>query len=171
MTRLLRLLHLGFAVTGGVALVLMLLVAVLDIVLRTLGAPLPGAFEIIGWLAAASMASALAYTQAHKGHISIRLVLARFPRRARLAMEAATALLAALLFGVAAWQLFLYAYDLQATGSLSETLRAPVYPWVYLVAAGVAALALTLVKDAVAALAALGFRESEGATGRGAGES
>lgn len=155
MYRLLRLLHLGFAAVAGIALVAMLFVTVTDIVLRGFGAPLPGAYEIVGWLAAISVAAALGHTQAHRGHVAIDLLIARFPERARLAIEAITSLVAALLFAVATWQLFVYAYDLQLTGSMSQTLRAPVYPWVYLAAAGVAVLSLVLARDFVRDVAAL----------------
>lgn len=155
MTRLVRLLHGGFAVIGGVALVAMLFVTVLDIVLRAFGAPLPGTYEIIGWLGAGAMASALGYTQAHKGHVAIELLILRLPERARLATKSVTSFVAALLFAIAAWQLFVYARELQLTGSMSETLHVPVYPWVYLTAAGVGVLALMLVCEFATATVAL----------------
>lgn len=155
MQRLLRLLHLGFALIAGVALVAMLFVTVADIVLRGVGTPLAGAYEVIGWFAAISVAGALGYTQAHKGHVAIDLLIVRLPERVRRAIDALMLLAAAALFAVAAWHLALYAYDLHLTGSMSQTLRAPVYPWVYLTAAGVGVLALVLVHDFLEALAAL----------------
>jgi TRAP-type C4-dicarboxylate transport system permease small subunit len=155
MSTLITILQRVFAIIAGVALVLMLGVAVLDMVTRAAGAPLPGSYEIIGWLAAVSMGSALAHTQANKGHVSIDLVLASLPGKARLVIEAVVYLLSLLLIGLAAYQLFIYAAGLQASGSLSQTLRAPVYPWVYAFAAAVGVFALVLARDLVGAVAAL----------------
>lgn len=155
MNRLIDTLVRGCAVIAGTALVLMLFLAVLDMAMRTMGAPLPGSYEVIGWLGAISMGAALAYTQLHKGHVAIDLFLNQLPRRARLATEAATYLLSLLLVTVAAYQMFAYAAGQYASGSLSQTLKAPVYPWVYAMAAALGVFALVLARDFLGAVSDL----------------
>jgi len=59
----------------------------------------------------------------------------------------ATRTVTLLLFAAVAWYVARYGRVLQETGSLSETLRTIVYPWVYVVAAGGAGLALALLID------------------------
>jgi TRAP-type mannitol/chloroaromatic compound transport system permease small subunit len=116
-------------------------------VLRALGRPVAGSYEIIGWLSAAAMALALGYTQQHRGHVAIDLLTTRLQGRVRAAVELLMSLLALLLFVALAWYLARYGRVLHETGSLSETLKAVVYPWVYVVAAGAAGLALALLVD------------------------
>jgi TRAP-type C4-dicarboxylate transport system permease small subunit len=137
----------GLAWVAGLALIAMMLFTVGDMVLRGLGRPVAGSYEIIGWLSAGAMALALGYTQLHRGHVAIDLLTTRLGGRSRAAIELVTTLLALLLFAAVAWYLARYGRVLHQTGSLSETLKAIVYPWVYVVAAGAAGLALALLVD------------------------
>jgi hypothetical protein len=61
-----------------------------------------------------------------------------------LVLSGLTDLIAMLLFLFVSWFVFQYAWTLFTTGSLSETLLAPVYPWVMLVGLGCAGLTLVL---------------------------
>lgn len=132
---------------AGLALIAMMLFTVADMVLRALGRPVAGSYEVIGWLSAAAMALALGYTQVHRGHVAIDLLTTRLQGPVRAAIELVMSLLALLLFAAVAWYLARYGRVLHQTGSLSETLKAIVYPWVYVVAAGAAGLALALLVD------------------------
>lgn len=132
---------------AGLALVAMMLFTVADMVLRALNLQVAGSYEVIGWLMAASVALALGYTQMHRGHVAIDLLTSRVGSRARLLMEALTSLGSLVLFAAAAWYLARYGRVLQETGSLSETLRVIVFPWVYIVAAGAAGLGVALLVD------------------------
>lgn len=132
---------------AGLALAAMMLFAVADMVLRALGRPVAGSYEVIGWLSAGAMALALGSVQQHRGHVSMSILVVRLAGRARAAVEALTSLMSLLLFVAVTWYVARYGRVLQETGSLSETLRAIVYPWVYLVAAGGAGLALALLID------------------------
>jgi TRAP-type C4-dicarboxylate transport system permease small subunit len=133
--------------TAGLGLTAMLLFTVADMVLRALGRPVAGSYEVIGWLSAGAMALALGSVQQHRGHVAVKLLEMRFAPRPRAAVEVLTSLLSLLLFATVAWYVARYGRILQETGSLSETLRAIVYPWVYVVAIGSAGLALALLID------------------------
>lgn len=132
---------------AGLALIAMMLLTVADMVTRGFGHPIAGSYEVIGWLSAAAMALALGYTQLHRGHVAIDLVVERLPGRGRALVDVATSLMSLLLFSAVAWYVARYGVVLHETGSLSETLKAIVYPWVYVVAAGCAGLALALLVD------------------------
>ncbi len=160
--RLSALLNGLLAWVAGVVLVAMMLFTVLDMVLRALGRPVAGSFEVIGWLSAAAMALALGYAQLHRNHVSIDLLVNRFPETLRAGVEFAMTLCALLLFGAVAWYVARYGGMLQESGSLSETLKAIVYPWVYVVAAGAAGLAVALLVDCLRA----GARLAAGARGQ-----
>lgn len=141
------------AAVAGIALIAMMLFTVADMVLRAFGHPVAGSYEVIGWLSAAAMALALGYAQLHKGHVAIDLVVQRLRPRTRAIVEMLTALASLLLFVAVAWYVANYGVLLHRSGSLSETLKAIVYPWVYVVAIGCAGLALALLVDFVRALA------------------
>lgn len=140
---------------AGLALIAMMLFTVADMVLRGFGHPVAGSYEVIGWLSAAAMALALGYTQLHRGHVAIDLVVERLPGRGRASVDVATSLMSLLLFTAVAWYVARYGIVLHETGSLSETLKAIVYPWVYVVAIGCAGLALALLVDFLRAVGRL----------------
>lgn len=143
----------ALAAVAGLALIAMMLFTVADMVLRGLGHPVAGSYEVIGWLSAVAMALALGYAQLHRGHVAIDLLVEWLPPRARAVVEAITTLASLLLFIAVAWYVGGYGRVLHESGSLSETLKAIVYPWVYVVAVGCAGLALALLADFVRALA------------------
>lgn len=132
---------------AGLTLASMMLFSVADMVLRALGQTVAGSYEVIGWLSAAAMALALGSVQQHRGHVAMDLIVVRLGRRMRATVELLTSLLSLLLFAAVAWYVARYGRVLQETGSLSETLRAIVHPWVYLVAAGCGGLTLALLID------------------------
>jgi TRAP-type C4-dicarboxylate transport system permease small subunit len=142
----------GLAWAAGLTLVGTMLFTVIDMVLRAFGRPVAGSFEVIGWLSAAAMALALGYTQLHRGHVSIDLVVARLSGRPRQGVETLTHLASLLLFSAVAVYVAEYGNTLRESGSLSETLKAIVYPWVYVVAVGAAGLALALLVEFLRAL-------------------
>jgi TRAP-type C4-dicarboxylate transport system permease small subunit len=148
-----RHLNRALALLAGLALTAMMLFAVADMVLRGMGRTVAGSYEIIGWLSAAAMALALGSVQQHRGHVAIDLLITRLSPGWRAAIELAMNLCALLLFATLTWFLAAYGRTLQDTGSLSETLRAIVYPWVYVVAAGAGGLTLALLVDVCRAAA------------------
>ena len=89
------------------------------------------------------------------GEVRRRVPAGRFGPRGQALLDLVNSLLGLLLFAAVAWYVARYGRVLQATGSRSETLQAVVYPWVYVVAAGGAGLALALLVDLLRALARL----------------
>lgn len=142
----------AMAAVAGIALIAMMLFTVADMVLRGIGRPVAGSYEVIGWLSATAMALALGYAQLYKGHVAIDLVVAMLGPRTRAVIEAIVALASLLLFVAVAWYVGSYGVVLHQSGSLSETLKAIVYPWVYVVAIGCGGLALALLADFLRAL-------------------
>lgn len=145
--RLRNALSLVLGALAGLALIVMMLFTAADITLRAFGRPVAGSFEVIGWLSAAAMALALGYAQAHKSHVAMTLFSDRLRGRMAALAECVNGLLALAAFGTAAYYLFRYGNTLQSSGSLSETLRVVVYPWVYIVAVGCSGLVLVLLLD------------------------
>ena len=116
-------------------------------VFRMLGYPMAGTVETIGWLSAMTTAFALGYTQIHQGHVSIDLFSNRLAPGPRAVVNMLVYLISTALFLIVTWHVFHHAGVLKQTGSLSETMKVIVYPWVYMVSLGCAGLTLALLVD------------------------
>ena len=145
--RISALLNKGLAFVAGCCLIAMMLVTVGEMVSRMFGNPMAGTVETIGWLAAVTTAFALGYTQIHQGHVSIDLFTNRLNPRLRAVINILVYLASTALFMVVTWNIFRHADVLKQSGSLSETMKVIVYPWVYLVSLGCAGLTLALLVD------------------------
>ncbi len=139
----------GLVFMASCCLLVMVFVTVGEMALRVFGTPMAGIVEVVGWLAAAIIAFALGYTQLHKGHVAINLLTERISPRLQAILGGVINMISTALFTATAWYVFKYAGSLRAAGSLSETMKVIVYPWVYIVSLGCAGLALALFVDMV----------------------
>jgi len=134
-------------ILAGVAVLLLMLVATANVILRTLGHPLQGAYEVVGYLGALSAALVLGETQKRKDHIMVDVLTRRFPRGVKRFLDGAQSLFFVLFFVVVAWRLVDMGLNLRRVGEVSETLKIPFYPVAFGVAFGFAVLALALFVD------------------------
>lgn len=139
----------ALAVLASVSLMAMMVLIVGNMFRRTVTAPFPGTFEVVGWLAAITAALALGYTQVHKGHVDIDIVARLLPRRVQGILGLLVHVLSAAFFCLLAWRLWGMAGRLQAVGTVSESLRVAYHPFVYVVALGMLGLAVALGADAI----------------------
>ena len=126
------------AITG------MMLLTCMDIVLRLFRRPIPGTYEVVGFLGAVFAAFSLGYTSVNRGHIAVDCIVQTLPPRVQTVVDGVNAAVCAVLFGLLARQSMRYAADLQSFGEVSMTLQMPVYPFVYGIAAGCWLLVLVL---------------------------
>jgi len=118
-----------------------------NVFLRMFGRPIPGTFELMGYLSAVLTAFALGYTQVRRGHIAVDVLVLRFPKRMRNFLNMINYFICMIFFGFVAWQIAEYAATLRQTGELSETLRIIYYPFTYGVALGCFVLSLVFLVD------------------------
>src|SRR5512135_2898194 len=134
-------------IAGGVALAAVTLLATANVGLRIFRAPVSGTYEIVSFLGAVVTAGALGYTQKRKDHIVVDILSERFPAPVRRALDGVSHAVTLVLFSIVSWQTFLWGRRLMETGELSETLKVPYYPFVFVVSLGFAVLSLTLLLD------------------------
>lgn len=120
-----RMLALGLAALSGLGILAMIVVTCTDVALGLFGRALPGAYDLIGILGALSIACALPYTTAVKGHVAIEYFFLKLPRRGRLAVDSLMRLLSIALFVFLAWESFGYGAALRRNGTGSMTLQIP----------------------------------------------
>ena len=129
---------------AAASLAFIMLLTVADVFLRLFGRPIPGTYELIGFVGSMIISFALPYTSVQKGHIAVEFLIQKLPWLARVIFNIINAFISMVLFGVIAWQAVLYGRDLKAAGEVSLTLQIKTYPFVYGVAAGCAMLSLVL---------------------------
>lgn len=131
----LRLAVLALAGVSAIGLLSMMLVTTADVVLRIFGHSLTGAYDIVKIAAALTVAAALPYTTAIKGHVAIEFFFHKLGRRGRIVVDALMRLAGISLFSLLGWGFIAYGNSLREKGEVSMTLQLPVF-WVpYVLAA------------------------------------
>lgn len=136
------------AVTG------MMVLTCLDIILRLFRHPIPGTYEMVGFLGAVFAAFALGYTSVNRGHIAVDFLVQKLPTRVQSFVDGVNDLICAVFFGFLSHQCLVYAEDLKSVGEVSMTLQMPVYPFVYGIALGCLLLTLVLAVQSLKNIAA-----------------
>lgn len=144
---------------GGAALVGMMLVTCVDVVFRFFGHPIFGAVEIVSFMATMVLACAMPLTEREKGHVGVDLFIRRASARTQAVFGAVTNLASTILFGLVAWQMFLYAITMEKSGEVSMSLEFPTYYLVYLVAVAFSVLSLVILVEFFNSLRQLGGEE------------
>ena len=93
--------------------------------------PVPGAVEIAGLLGLLVTVLALTSTQLERRHVEIEIFVILLPQRTQAIIGSITALIALILFGVIAWQMFDFARSVQLSGRITPSERIPLYPFAY----------------------------------------
>lgn len=139
-------------VVSGIALVAMMGLVFVNVASRAVWTPILGAYEFTGFLAAITIAFALAHCAAEKGHVAIALVAERLPARVQAVLDTIVALLGTGLYLTLAWQCSKYAISMYHSGEVSLTTETPFYPLIFGVAFGVLMLAVVLLVDILKSL-------------------
>jgi TRAP-type C4-dicarboxylate transport system permease small subunit len=142
----------GFNWIACAAVVVMMLLSTADVISRVFNKPIPGTYEIIGFLGTVIVSFALAFTSLEKGHIAVEILVEKLPERLQLAIESFNNLLGALFFGLISYQAVVYAFDIKSSGEVSLTIQMPIYPFIFGIAVGCGLLGLLLMADFIKSL-------------------
>lgn len=154
----------GLGAVAGLAVLAMVVLACGNIIGRALGSPIEGSYELMGFLGAIAASFALGASQLAKGHIAVNVLDEHLPPAARRLLDAIAAAFGAAFFGLAGYEVFALGRFMVRTGELSETLRLPYYPFVWIVASGCAVMTLVLCIDVLHALVPAKKRPAAGET-------
>lgn len=130
-----------------VSVAAMMLLTVGNILLRIIWKPIVGTYDYVEFIGATLVAFAIAYCAVRKGHISVELVVTRFPQRIQGIIGTIVGVLSLGIFGLVTWQSLLYATDAFRQGDVSMGALKPFYPYIYAMAFGTALLCLVIVVD------------------------
>jgi len=142
-----------FSWIGGVALLSMTGIACANMLMRPIGTPLTGAYELVGFFGALVVALPLGYAQITRSHISVDILATRYSKRTQRIVNLISSFLCMIFFILVAWQSAIYASTIWKRGETSETLRIIYHPFVYVVALCCLLLALVLLVDLLKSIA------------------
>ena len=124
-----RVLVRALTVGAGVGVVTMMLTICTDVVLRAFGSPLTGTVDIVRLAGAITIACALPYTSAVKGHVAIEYFFLKLSRRGRVVVDTFARLLSMALFACLSWESVQHGIALRRNGEVTATLQIPVF-WI-----------------------------------------
>lgn len=114
---------------GLVILFIMMLLTVADVIGRYFfSLPIAGSFELIEIMLSLLVFSSLAYTQIHKGHITIDIFVSRLSPKKKTRIESVTYFLCLVLSLLLTWQLASHAKRLWLGKNVSGVLEIPYFP-------------------------------------------
>jgi len=132
---------------GGISVLLLMLLATGNVVLRIFHLPFRGTYEIVSFLGAVVIAFSLGYTQKRKDHIVVDILTERFSQPVKNIVDKVAYLAITLFFGIVSWQLYVWGMKIWESSEVSETLKIVFHPYVFMVAIGFALLSFTAFVD------------------------
>jgi TRAP-type C4-dicarboxylate transport system permease small subunit len=119
------------SVLAGIVLICMAAITFGDIVMRLMGSPIPGVYEVVAYLGLALAALVLPRSSLMKAHVAVDFLTEKVSVKPRMVMKIFTRVLVALFFLFTAWYLVGMAQSFIATRSVTMTLKIPFYPIIY----------------------------------------
>jgi TRAP-type C4-dicarboxylate transport system permease small subunit len=137
------LLTIGIIVLGA-----MMFLTAIDVILRYIfNRPVPGSYELTQFMMAIVVPFGIAYCAYAEGHVNVDLIITRFSKRVQNILGIITSLFSLGLFILITWQNLKYVKEQFESKLTSAVLLIPVYPFVFLVALGIAVFCLVLFRD------------------------
>jgi TRAP-type C4-dicarboxylate transport system permease small subunit len=115
-------------VIGGVVITFMMLITVVDVILRFLGRPITGTYELVFLGGAVVIGCAIPRTSWDGGHVTVDLVTERLSHFKRKVTTIFTKSMGIAFFFLLGWNLFALGTTLYAKEEVSLTLHVPIYP-------------------------------------------
>jgi|LSQX01.2.fsa_nt_gb TRAP-type C4-dicarboxylate transport system permease small subunit len=124
----------------------MMLLVVYNVISRALfSRPLLGTIEYVGFLFTIIIGLSLANCALRGGHISLGILVEKFPSRLRNVFEAITNTISMVLMFYTSWYLLEYAFRMIRNGQVSSTAQTPIYPFIIIVAFGFLVMGLVMI--------------------------
>lgn len=130
------------AAVSGLGLAAMIIVSCGDVLLRTAGHPVKGAYDVVRVSGAVTIACSVPLTTAMKGHVAIEYFFHKLTPRWRVAVDSAMRVLMIGAFAVAAYECVGYGFRFLRNSQVSDTIQMPIFwvPWLMALSFGVTTL-------------------------------
>lgn len=131
---------------GAVFLAGIMVLIVASIITRFFGRVIPGSYEMIELMIVVTVAFALAYAGLRQGHVTVNIIVSRFPQRFQGIVAGFTCLISLGIWGLMAW----VAYDIAVEKGILEVtdyFLVPYIPFRFIFALGLLLLSLVFLID------------------------
>jgi TRAP-type C4-dicarboxylate transport system permease small subunit len=135
---------LAFSMVGVLA---MIVITCADVIFRIFDFSIPGAFDLVRISGTITIACALPYTTAVKGHVAIEYFFHKLSRRGRIVVDTLARLAAIVLFAFLARESFLYGESFRESGQVTQTIEIPEFWIPYVVAICCAVVVLVIIHN------------------------
>jgi TRAP-type C4-dicarboxylate transport system permease small subunit len=127
----LRIVIYALAIVSGLSVMAIMIVTCADVILRLpwVGHPMAGAYDLVKIGGAISLAAALPYTTAIKGHVAIDFLAQKLGGVAKRTLSIVISLMSIGLFAFFAWRSVGYGLYFLQVGQVSQTSEIPIF-WV-----------------------------------------
>ncbi|SHO43864.1 TRAP-type C4-dicarboxylate transport system, small permease component [Desulfopila aestuarii DSM 18488] len=130
---------------AATALAVMMFLMAADVIFRYLfNSPIPGALELIEFLMAIIVPFSIAYCAKLKAHVTVDLVVERFPAKVRSILRFIITSISCVFVTLICWQNFAYIFETYQSNLTSAVLKIPAAPFVAAAAIGTAVFAIIL---------------------------
>ena len=142
-----------FNIIGVTILMLMMFLITVDVCLRYIfNSPIEGIYEAVEFMMAVVFCYGIAYTQRHKGHVAVNVVINRLSDRNQAIMSSIVSLISLALFAFMTWQSFLKAGEAMrmgetSIGGIANFGQISTFPFMYMTSAACLAFCLELFVD------------------------
>ena len=116
---------------AAVSLTVMMLLTVADVILRSLGRPIFGTYEIVSVLLALVIGFSMPETSLRRSHVFMEFLIDNLPAKWQAMMNTFTRGLCIVLFVLIGMNLIAVANEYRLSGEVSPTLQLPFYPAAY----------------------------------------
>ena len=116
---------------SAATLTVIMLLTVADVLMRTMGRPILGTYEVISILLAVVIGFSIPKVSLDRGHVCMEFLLERLTRKGRAIMLTFTRLLCIVLFLLIGYNLFTVANEFRLSGEVTATIRLPFYHVAY----------------------------------------
>lgn len=118
-------------IVGGTILALMMLLTVLDVIMRYLGVPFMGTYELVSMAGAVVIGFGFPQTTMNNGNVNVDFLIELAPSPVKKFILICTKSLGIAIFAAMGYGLIVKAIELQSVNEASLTLRMPLAPLAY----------------------------------------
>ncbi len=121
---------------GGIILISMMLLSVFDVIIRCMGRPMSGTYDLVALGGALVIGFSVPYTTMKKGHIMVDVLTERLSERWQKVLNICTRLVSLGVCSMICWYLIKLGLDFYNKHEGSQTLQLSFYPIAYGLAVG-----------------------------------
>jgi len=119
----------------GIAAIMALVIV--NVLMRVIfNNPIKGVYEYVGYMTAGVIALSITYCALQGAHIAIDFIFEKLSVKTRKTVYYITGPIIIVFLLFLCCQLFIYAFNVMASGEVSPTAKMPFYPFIFLTAAG-----------------------------------